>query len=1074
MVLNSASELIDNARRTFKPEIWAGLDTSSSQQRNLSAEVTIVHRNERTPYSRQRLGRKLALAAHTHESSRSSATSDPSRYIPSLTFVLDELEKAIAKEKNGARKFEIEKHDLSKQLQNRLVDLNLRPIAETFIAILSKEEAEPEDEVVFINRKGQKVAWDFSRVDNAVRKAFLATNTNPETNAAAYKVAKAVEDTVYASGRNRADLEDVQDMIEDQLMIQGHRKQAKAFIQYRFHQSQVRQARLERNKDSFPPLNMTRPNGTVVIWDGTDLEKRMEHAATGLNLPLSITQIETHLRRSLFDGISAKDLKSTILLNAKMLIEKDPEFAKFAGRLQQTYIYEEVLDWSAEVDEFSYLKQCQQEYFPNYIRHGIKIERLTPKLATYDLEKLAKALDITADLDLDYLGTETLYDRYLIVDKTGKTERRIETIQILFMRVAMGLFLNEPEGVREAKAIAHYQMMKDRRFCPSTPTLFNSGTLHSQLSSCYLTYIDDSLESIFGRGVADHAQLSKFAGGLGSSWTPVRGTGARIRTTNGQSQGVVPFLKVHNAQLCSTDQGGKRKGTGCAYLETWHNDLREFLLLRKNTGDDRRRTHDLNTAHWIPDLFMKRVEERIQMKKDKIDDLSKGGYWTFFRSNEVPFLHQTYGREFESAYIDYEKMAADGTIFGERVDALDLWKNMLEMLFETGHPWITFKDPSNIRSPQDHAGVIHSSNLCTEILLNTSKDETAVCNLASILIDQHLNSDGQINHKKLKATVRQAVEGLDNVIDINYYPIPSAELSNKRHRPIGLGVMGLQNALHIKGLAFESPEAMDFNDEILEAVAYYAYDASSDLAAAKGTYESYKGSKWSRGILPQDSLELLEKERGLPIQVKRGGQLPWQVLREKIKAQGMRNSNVLAIAPTATISNIMNTSACIEPDYQNLFVKSNLSGEFTIVNSFLIKRLKQLNLWSPTMLGKLKLNEGSIQNIEEIPQDVRDEFKTAMEIDPMKVIEAAARRQKWIDQSQSVNLWFAGTDQAKLSKIYRQAWHSGLKTTYYLRTLGSKTEAAELKTPQAKQVSPEALACSIEAARTGAICEVCQ
>jgi ribonucleoside-diphosphate reductase alpha chain len=635
----------------------------------------------------------------------------------------------------------------------------------------------------------------------------------------------------------------------------------------------------------------------------------------------------------------------------------------------------------------------------------------------------------------------------------------------------MGLFVGEDADKRTDHIIALYNLYKGRRFCSSTPTLFNSGTNHSQLSSCYLYKVDDSIESIMLRGIAENAFLSKWAGGLGGSWTSVRGTGGYIKGTNGESQGVIPFLKLHNDQLIAVNQGGKRRGSGCAYLETWHNDIEDFLQLRINTGDDRRRTHDMNTANWIPDLFMKRMEAR--------------GSWTLFRANETPDLHDLYGRAFEKRYEEYEAMARRGEIFGKEMAALDLWKQMLKMLFETGHPWITFKDPCNVRSPQDHCGVIHSSNLCTEITLNTSADETAVCNLGSVILENHLLPDGSIDHDKLRATVRMAVRALDNVIDINFYPTPAAERANRRHRPIGLGVMGLANCLYLKNIPFSSDAAVQFNDEIMEAVTYYAYEASSDLAAERGSYQSYKGSKWDRGLLPPDTIDMLERERGLPIDVPRGGRMDWNQLRVRITSQGMRNSNVIAIAPTATISNIMGSTPCIEPVYKNLFAKSNLSGEFTQLNPYLVRDLKSRGLWNQEMLDRIKYYDGELAELEEIPADVKEKYLTAFGIDYKWIIAAAARRQKWIDQSQSVNLWLASPDMKVLSHMYRAAWHSGLKTTYYLRTTSaSNIEKTSVKldkqvritadSPRQEPSDAEKLACSIEAMRNGGTCEACQ
>jgi ribonucleoside-diphosphate reductase alpha chain len=695
----------------------------------------------------------------------------------------------------------------------------------------------------------------------------------------------------------------------------------------------------------------------------------------------------------------------------------------------------------------------------------VKIKRISPDVvAQYDVDKLAAALDPTADLDFDYLGVQTLYDRYLIVDKTGDKQRRLETPQFFWMRVSMGLFRAEEED-REDWVIRLYSLYKGRRFCSSTPTLFNSGTLHSQLSSCYLYKVDDSIESIMQRGIADNAYLSKWAGGLGGSWTAVRGTGGYIQGTNGESQGIIPFLKLHNDQLVAVNQGGKRRGSGCAYLESWHNDIEDFLELRKNTGDERRRCHDMNTANWIPDLFMKRMEARQD--------------WSLFRTNETPDLHDLYGKAFELRYEEYEAKAAEGKIWTRKVPAIELWKGMLKMIFETGHPWITFKDPCNLRSPQDHCGVVHSSNLCTEITLNTSDEETAVCNLGSVVLDTHITSDGSLDHEMLKETITVAIRALDNVIDINFYPTEAAKTANSRHRPIGMGVMGLQNALYKKGLAFASDAAVDFNDEFMEAIAYYAYNASSELSKEHGPYSSYEGSKWSRGLMPQDSVDLLEDERGVKINVPRGAKMDWTHLREKIAKHGMRNSNVLAIAPTATISNIMGTTPCIEPNYKNLYVKSNLSGDFIVLNRHLVNDLKKEGLWNQEMLDQLKYFDGELTDIEDMPEHLKEKHQTVFGVGYNAIIDAAARRQKWIDQSQSVNLFLAEPDMKTLSHMYRHAWHTGLKTTYYLRTLqASNIEKSTIDVKQASQkkeyTQAEKNACSIEAMMNGEECEACQ
>lgn len=1368
-------------------------------------------------------------------------------------------------------------------IEKTLVDNNAYMVAKSLLLNRSRKlsvsrESAAQSAIRVIRRNSQVVPWNDHKVEIAVRKTFLSLARD---SAPAVAIAKLVSDRVLACNQAFVRIEEVQDIVQEELMKAGHFKVAEAYILFRAERAAsrangtpetVNPATEQATAGQETLVVVKKASGDTELWDGADLRMRIEFARAGLDLCLSSEEIECELRRAVYDQISQKDLDSTIILNSKTLIERDADFAKFAGRIQLTYIYEEVLGWNIVRDGIGKLKECHLKAFRKYIEHGIAIKRLNPRLMEYDLGRLAGGLDPSSDLEFDFLGVQTLYDRYLLIDKVSKASRRIETPQFFWMRVSMGLFLDE-KGDRESKAAALYDLYKTRRFCSSTPTLFNSGTLHSQLSSCYLYTIPDSIEGIFQRGIAENAYLSKWAGGLGGSWTAVRGTGAYIGGTNGESQGVIPFLKLHNDQLVAVNQcfapetvvytadgpmairdvnvgnlvlgnsgtyrevtekfaydqhgpmvavkikhsvtpirvtaghpffairgvpmeqacartmewldrgkvrsqwidagelrpgdyvaqtipvqvipvdglseddarmygillgdghmskdghewgvsgnptldvhmtfvrqylaergihswengrgdtylqihwaagrgvvrdgttgriagagaatmpfgrddlydqkgkkrisrrfshlqhghtraliqglletdggvsrgieiyftntsqplieglryqllrlgiptagqfrrrenahqgrrsdgsmvkfsghtdaydiripavleiaalvgcrpltkrnwithdgcvysrvrdvvgieadpfvfdlkvegdqtymtnaalvhnGGKRRGSGCAYLESWHNDIFEFLELRKNTGDDRRRTHDMNTANWIPDLFMKRMEAR--------------GTWTLFRSNEVPDLHETYGRKFEELYVDYERQSEEGKIYGHRIEALDLWKKMLSMIFETGHPWITFKDPCNIRSPQDHAGVVHSSNLCSEITLNTSKEETAVCNLGSVILETHLMPDGSLDHRRLRETIRTAVRALDNVIDINFYPTEAARLSNMRHRPIGLGVMGLANTLYMKGIAFASQEAVEFNDEAMEAIAYYAYEASSDLAAERGTYSTYRGSKWDRGLLPLDTVEMLEQERGLPIQVARTARMDWSPLRMKIAAHGMRNSNVLAIAPTATISNITNTSPCIEPTYKNLFVKSNLSGEFIVLNPFLVKDLKARGLWDQDMMDNLKYFDGELKDIDRVPADLKQKYLTAFDIDHKWVVDAAARRQKWIDQSQSVNLWIKTPDLKTLSHMYRYAWHAGLKTTYYLRGLGAsniekatvqvkkemrgaagetkgetatRDAAALLSTPPfpngiaapKEYTAEEKVACSIEAMRNGGTCEACQ
>jgi len=929
-----------------------------------------------------------------------------------------------------------------------------------------------------IRRNGDIVAWNRDKIATAVRKAFLAVHLDSSP-------ADAVADSVTRQiGEERAEyieIEDLQDRVQEELMRQGHFKVAENYILYRQHRRSMRETEeaqiqpgLFDNTTQDALVLVSRPDGTTYLWDGTDLRRRIAYARTGLEIALRDDEIEQELRRQVFAEMSQEDLDRTIVLNTKSLIEMDADFSCFAGRILCTFIYEEVLGWNIVTDGPAELARFHREAFRKNLERAASIERLNPALLELDLEPLAAALDPEADLGFDYLGIQSLYDRYLLVDKTATPHRRLETPQLFWMRVAMGLFRHEKDNT--PRILELYGLYKSRRFCSSTPTLFNSGTVHSQLSSCYLYKVDDSLESIMMRGVAENASLSKWAGGLGGSWTSVRGTGSYIKGTNGESQGVIPFLKLHNDQLVAVNQGGKRKGSGCAYLEVWHNDIREFLELRKNTGDDRRRTHDMNTATWVPDLFMKRMEDRAE--------------WTLFRSNETPDLHETYGKKFEERYLHYEAMARRGEITGETIQAIDLWKAMLRNLFETGHPWITFKDPCNVRSPQDHVGVIHSSNLCTEITLNTSDEETAVCNLGSVVLEQHLDADGNIDHAKLRETIRIAVRALDNVIDINFYPTKPAQTANMRHRPIGLGVMGLQNALYLRNASFASREAVEFNDEMMEAIAFYAYEASSDLAAEKGTYSTYKGSKWDRGLLPQDTLDLLEQERGLPIEVPRGGKMDWTPLREKIARQGMRNSNVLAIAPTATISNIVGSTPCIEPLYKNLFSKSNLGGEFTVLNPFLVRDLKKTGLWNQSMLERLKYHDGELGEIVGIPAVLKEKFATAFAIPYEFVVEAAARRQKWIDQSQSVNLFLARPDMKVLSHMYRAAWRQGLKTTYYLRTLGasgidkisveSRKDLRSVVAGESGSAAPDAASqeeaakfCRLNADMTGEECTAC-
>jgi ribonucleoside-diphosphate reductase alpha chain len=759
-------------------------------------------------------------------------------------------------------------------------------------------------------------------------------------------------------------------------------------------------------------------NGVSKPLDMAALRTVIQAACEGLGNAIDSTPIITETIKNLYDGVPMAQVYDSAILASRTLIEKDPAYSQVTARILMHVIRKEIL--GREVLQGN-MQAEYSTYFAKYINEGIGAELLDPRMREFDLARLAAALNADRDLQFNYLGLQTLYDRYFLHIE----DRRIEMPQAFFMRVAMGLALNELD--REARAIEFYEVLSTFDFMSSTPTLFNSATTRPQLSSCYLTTVADDLDGIY-EALKENALLSKFAGGLGNDWTNVRALGSHIKGTNGKSQGVVPFLKVVNDTAVAVNQGGKRKGAVCAYLETWHLDIEEFLELRKNTGDDRRRTHDMNTSNWIPDLFMKRVMEN--------------GNWTLFSPSNTPDLHDKFGKAFEEAYVAYEKQAESGVLKPSRtIPAQQLWRKMLGMLFETGHPWITFKDPCNIRSPQQHVGVVHSSNLCTEITLNTNDDEIAVCNLGSVNLTAHMTTDANgrlvLDHDKLQKTIRTAMRMLDNVIDINYYAVAKARNSNLKHRPVGLGIMGFQDCLQMQRIPYASDEAVQFADASMEAVCYYAYQASNALAEERGTYSSYKGSLWDRGILPQDSVRLLAEERGGYLEVDMSSTLNWDSLRARIKQFGMRNSNCVAIAPTATISNIIGVSACIEPTFQNLFVKSNLSGEFTVVNEYLVRDLKDRGLWDEVMIADLKYFDGTLSKIDRVPQDLRDIYATAFEVEPSWLVEAASRRQKWIDQAQSLNIYMAGASGKKLDDTYKLAWLRGLKTTYYLRTMAA-------------------------------------
>ncbi len=937
-------------------------------------------------------------------------------------------------------------------------DVVAEPVVGDFPQVIRRDALQDGSE------KPRVVPWLGHKITNAVRAAALAAGAETSIGE---QVQAEIEFRIKRERPLFIHVEQLQDLVEETLIDLGHGKVALTYAKYRARRSALREVAVELPPADEGQLELASREQLV------DMRARISFAKINLELTLTEEELIARLLRSVSMNLNADEQRETIILNAKNLLDVDADSRFFAGRILLSYIYEETLQWKI-ADGIGSLKDAHRRAFVAYVPRGIEVGRLDPRLMGFELNALAESLDPYADLQFDFIGIQNLYDRYLINQRdtqTGK-KRRMEAPQMFWMRVSMGLSLLEQD--KEARAREFYSVYKTRRACSSTPTLFNSGTMRPQLSSCYLLYCGDSIEEITETW-SRFSHLSKWAGGLGCSWTAVRGTGSHIHGTNGESSGVIPFLKVSNDIAIAVNQGGKRPGALCSYLELWHADVEDFLDLRKETGDDRRRTHNMNTAHWSPDLFMKRLKAISE------GILPKDASWTLFRTNDVADLPEIYGSAFEARYEHYERLVEEGKIWGRKVRVLALWKRMLETLFETGHPWMTWKDPANVRSPQDHCGVIHNSNLCTEIELNTSMDEVAVCNLASINIPSHLREDGALDHDKLRTTISTLMRMLDNVIDINFYPVPASALANGRHRPVGLGVMGLQDALYIKRVPFDSLAAVDFNDELLEAIAYYAYDASSDLAAERGTYPSYKGSKWDRGLLPLDTLELLEKERGLPIAVDRKSRMPWNKLREKIARQGMRNSNCLAIAPTATISNLMGSTPCVEPVYKHIHTKSNLSGEFVRTNDHLVKDLQRLGIWDAEMLNDLKYFDGSIQPIERVPDDIKRLYKTAFEIEPTWILQCAAVRQKWIDQSQSTNLWLADNDARKASFMYREAWERGLKTTYYLRTMNKSSidsSHRERKGPAAVQPATLAedaqLACSIEAMRNGGVCESCQ
>ena len=904
-----------------------------------------------------------------------------------------------------------------------------------------------------IKRNGSVVDFDRSKIEVAITKAFLAVHTSAAaaSSSVQQKVVQ-LSQNVYDTFSSRMPsggtihIEEIQDQVELALMRSEELKVARAYVLYRAERTKLRQEESSISQEE-PKLSPSERTETIA-----------KEACEGL----SGTNAETILKeanKNLYEGASENEIKEALILSSRSLVEIEPNYTFATSRILLDNLRTEALSF-LDISQNATQKEMGKLYpksLEAFIKKAIELELVNPELGKMNLKKLGKSLKPERDLQFSYLGLQTLYDRYFI----HKNEIRFELPQIFFMRVAMGLAIEEKD--REEKAIEFYDLLSSFDYMSSTPTLFNSGTIHSQLSSCYLTTVPDDLKGIYD-ALGDNAMLSKWAGGLGNDWTPVRGMGAHIKGTNGKSQGVVPFLKVVNDTAVAVNQGGKRKGAVCSYLETWHLDIEEFVELRKNTGDDRRRTHDMNTANWIPDLFMQRV--------------MNGEKWTLFTPNETPDLHDLTGAAFKKRYEEYEKEAKEGRInVSKEVEAEELWRKIISMLFETGHPWITFKDACNLRSPQQHTGVIHSSNLCTEITLNTSPDEIAVCNLGSINLPNHLDEKGDLNEKKLEKTINTAIRMLDNVIDINYYAVPQAENSNLKHRPIGLGIMGFQDALYIKELPYSSEEAISFADESMEMVSYYAIKASSNLAVERESYSSFEGSLWSKGILPLDSIEILKKDRGEEfIEVDTSSRLDWEELRKIVKTQGMRNSNVMAIAPTATIANITGLTQSIEPTYSNLFVKSNLSGEFTIINMHLVDALKKVDMWDEVMVYDLKNLNGSLEEISRVPDQLKKIFATSFEVEPKWLIEAASRRQKWIDQSQSLNLYVSEPNGKKLDVMYKMAWLRGLKTTYYLRSRSATTSEKstitnlELNAVNANQGSEAPEACSI----LDPDCEACQ
>ena len=884
-------------------------------------------------------------------------------------------------------------------------------------------------------RNGDVVPFEAGKIESAVRKAFIATTREDKAQIARH-ISELVEKELELEAMTRdgyvPSVEHTQDLVEKHIMAAGFFDVAKCYIIYRYERTKEREEEKQETLEKVEEggLYITKRDGKRQRFDVAKVEKTLKHIVHGFEKEVSVDQVVAQVKLEVYEGMPTKEISKAIVMTLRSMIEQDPAYSYVASRMVLGQINEDLLDGSLD---YTKIDVQYKEAFVKGIERGVERGLLDQRMTAFDLKRLAQALNRERDELFLYLGTQTLYERYLVRDVEGDG-KIIEHIQGFWMRIAMGIALAEKELERTTRAIEFYEAMSTLRFVPSSPTLFHSGTKHPQLSSCYLNNVGDSLESIF-KVYSDNAQLSKWAGGIGTNWTSVRASGALVKKSGIKSNGIIPFLKIANDVTVAINRSGRRRGATCVYLENWHYDVEEFLELRKNTGDDRRRTHDMDTALWISDLFMKRVQE--------------DGDWTLFSPDETPELPETYGKEFEKHYHAYELKAQEGKLRVHKVmKARDLWRKMVTMLYETGHPWITWKDPSNVRSPQDHVGVVHNSNLCTEITLNNSLEETAVCNLGSLNY-QRLMVSGKFDVDLVARTTRTAIRMLDNVIDVNYYPTIEAKNSNMRHRPIGLGIMGFHDALYMMDIHFDSEEAIAFADESMELISYHAYLSSSELARERGAYSTFKGSKWDRGIFPVDTLTLLEKERNVEIPTSRSGKLDWTPVRASVKEFGLRNSNCLAMAPTATISNIAGCVPTIEPIYKNIYVKSNMNGEFIIINPYLVADLKKENLWDFEMIGLLKYHDGSVRDIPSIPKHLKDKYKEVFQIDPSWLIRSAAHRGKWVDQSQSLNIYFAGTSGRELANIYEYAWKAGLKTTYYLRSLGaSQVEKSTVNTAE--------------------------